>query len=112
MQTPSQLVALSTKTFDVQYLLQILDYNGNVLVTVGEPTGPGGEPTCFMIWDGEGEDEEETLHCTISNVLGDTNAAWRGAVQEAYKRAVQRVLIAIPTDSDITKTSIFITSPG
>lgn len=115
MPTPSEIVSLSTRTFDVEYLLQIVDYNDNILVTIGTPPGPGGTPDTFIIWEGEGEDidgNETPVLCTVSNILGDVTAAWRGVVAEGYKRAVAMMLTALPTDSDVTKTSPFIVKPG
>jgi hypothetical protein len=113
--TQSEMVALSTRTFDAEHLIQILAPNDEVLITIGTPAGPGGPPTEFCIWQGDGiaedggEDEPVCRITAQGSKVGlghdNWNAAWLKAVREGYNMALNRLIamaaIAIDQESKV-----------
>ncbi len=114
MPTQSELVALFTRTFDCEHLIQILTSDETVLITIGTPAGPGGDPTEFCIWEGDGvaeDDSEATPLCRVTSQgskFGGTDsvqAAWLGAVREGYNMALNRLIAkaAVAMDTKVTE---------
>lgn len=83
-------IALDTETFDAEHLL-VIRLNGTPIVTVGEPAGPGGMPSQFVVWKGTPEDESEdvieTFYVRPHNTVDEV---WETAVRYAYDQAVKR----------------------
>jgi hypothetical protein len=94
---PSEKFALSTLTFDAEHLIQICGPDGKVLVTVGEPSGPGDGKE-FHVWEGEGTDEDGDESTPYVKILAagtkfglkvdDLEAAWVAAMREGFGLAI------------------------
>lgn len=90
--TASEHLALSTQTFDAEYLIQILGPFGEVLVTVGQPAGPS-EVREFHIWQGVAVDEatgdDDPPLFVVRVEAGRVKSAWIEAVSSGFAFAIQ-----------------------
>lgn len=86
-------LALDTETFDGEYLL-VIRMNGQPLVTLGQPSGPGGRPSKFILWEGLPEDDEQDEAEIITYVTEGyaVDDVWNAAIKVAYQEALTRAI--------------------
>jgi hypothetical protein len=99
--TPGETFAISTDTFDCEYLLQI-SRGTDVLITVGVPAGGasfGLHPHEFCVWEGDGvvlEVGEEKEPIRSFPVTPDNIAEqWKRAVEIGYSMALQAISLSL-----------------
>lgn len=87
-------MALTTRCYDAENLIEI-SVGGDVLITAGEPAGPGGTPTEFRIWEGEvAEDDSANVLETIDvSKFESVMDAWAFVANRAYSEALVRARV-------------------
>ncbi len=89
----SEKFALSTNTFDCEFLIQIVRGDA-IICTVGEPAG-GGDVSEFCVWNGDGVDYDEPIKSFSVPGKNSIETRWQEAVKFAYTYALERLFTTL-----------------